>query len=64
MEYKRARLRIALLCLRGSAWFIPYGDAAQGQEQSRCAARNSSHAAHGDVRSGFRCARSVLEGTP
>ena len=51
-------------CLRGSSWFIPYGDNAQGQDQSRCSARNSSHGAHGDVRSGFRCARSVLEGTP
>jgi formylglycine-generating enzyme required for sulfatase activity len=44
-------------CLRGSSWFIPYGDGAEGRDQSRCAARNSSHTAHGDARSGFRCAR-------
>jgi iron(II)-dependent oxidoreductase len=43
--------------LRGSAWFDPYG-AASIEAQSRCAARNSSHAA-ADPRVGFRCARSV-----
>ncbi len=43
-------------CLRGSAWFDPYGGAAWAQDQSRCSARNSSHVPT-DPRVGFRCAR-------
>jgi len=46
-------------CLRGSSWYLPYGSIAEGQEKSRCAARNSSHAGDGEPRTGFRCARSV-----
>lgn len=46
-------------CLRGSSWFIPYGDQSEGQKQSRCSARNSSHVANSNARTGFRCARSV-----
>ncbi len=51
-------------CLRGSSWFIPYRGIAEGQDQSRCSARNSSHAANGDARIGFRCVRSASEATP
>lgn len=51
-------------CLRGSSWYVPYGDIAQGQVRSRCSARNSSHSADVDPRMGFRCARSVSEATP
>jgi formylglycine-generating enzyme len=48
-------------CLRGSSWIIPYGDGAEGQDQSRCSARNSSHVAYRDARSGFRCVRTYLD---
>jgi formylglycine-generating enzyme len=50
--------------LRGSAWFIPYGDQNEAQDQSRCSRRNSSHAAYGDARTGFRCAQSVTDVSP
>ncbi|MGD8814098.1 MAG: SUMF1/EgtB/PvdO family nonheme iron enzyme [Anaerolineales bacterium] len=51
-------------CLRGSSWYVPYGDIAQGQFRSRCSARNSSHSADVDPRIGFRCARSISETIP
>lgn len=51
-------------CLRGSAWFAPYGDRIAGHDWNRCSARASSHAAHGDGRTGFRCAASVTSGAP
>jgi formylglycine-generating enzyme required for sulfatase activity len=41
--------------LRGSAWYDPTGSPAWQEDQSRCAARNSSHTAF-DLRVGFRCA--------
>ncbi len=43
--------------LRGSSWYLPYGDAREGQESSRCARRNSSHAGDSDARLGFRCVK-------
>jgi formylglycine-generating enzyme required for sulfatase activity len=45
--------------LRGSSWYDPSGDAGWVRDQSRCSARNSSHAAF-EPRAGFRCARSIL----
>jgi formylglycine-generating enzyme required for sulfatase activity len=48
-------------CLRGSSWYIPYGNISERRERSRCSARSSSHAADGDARAGFRCARSTSE---
>jgi formylglycine-generating enzyme required for sulfatase activity len=51
-------------CLRGSSWYVPYGDVAQRQLRSRCSARNSSHSADVDARMGFRCARSISEVIP
>ncbi len=45
-------------CLRGSSWYDPYGPPADAPEQSRCAARNSSHTSN-DPRAGFRCAASA-----
>lgn len=51
-------------CLRGSSWYVPYGDINQGQFLSRCAARNSSHAGENNPRMGIRCARSDSETTP
>jgi formylglycine-generating enzyme required for sulfatase activity len=48
-------------CLRGSSWYLPYGKVSEVQERSRCAARSSSHAADGDARAGFRCARSISD---
>jgi formylglycine-generating enzyme required for sulfatase activity len=51
-------------CLRGSSWYIPYGDGGEGQAKSRCSARNSSHAGNSDPRAGFRCAKSVPNGLP
>ncbi len=42
--------------LRGSAWYDPNGGSAWQQDQSRCAARNSSHETV-DARIGFRCAK-------
>lgn len=44
--------------LRGSAWFDPNGSAEWQRDQSRCAARNSSHTPF-DPRVGFRCAQTV-----
>ncbi len=41
--------------LRGSAWYDPNGSPTWQQDQSRCAARNSSHVPF-DARVGFRCA--------
>jgi formylglycine-generating enzyme required for sulfatase activity len=51
-------------CLRGSSWYVPYGDPSQGQFRSRCAARNSSHGADNDARMGFRCARAISDAIP
>jgi formylglycine-generating enzyme required for sulfatase activity len=51
-------------CLRGSSWFLPYGNVQEAFDQSRCAARNSSHAVSGDARTGFRCARSIQPAAP
>jgi len=63
-DYSRLRDRNPLVtgppwnhCLRGTAWCDPAGTPAWTQSQSRCSARNSSHA-DGEPRSGFRCARS------
>lgn len=50
-------------CLRGSPWHDPVGTEAWIQTMSRCSARNSSHGS-ADPRLGFRCARSLSEGTP
>jgi formylglycine-generating enzyme required for sulfatase activity len=44
--------------LRGSSWYEPSRDAGWVRDQSRCSARNSSHAAF-EPRVGFRCARSI-----
>ncbi len=43
--------------VRGSSWYLPYGDVAEVWQKSRCSARNASHAGDGDARLGFRCAR-------
>lgn len=40
--------------MRGSSWFDPYGNADWEIDQSRCAARNSSHAS-AEPRAGVRC---------
>ncbi len=45
--------------VRGSAWYLPYGSPTEAQEESRCSARNASHAGDSDARLGFRCARTV-----
>jgi sulfatase modifying factor 1 len=44
--------------LRGSSWYEPGGSLKWAQQQSRCAARNSSHVPRLS-RVGFRCARSL-----
>jgi len=49
--------------LRGSAWYDPNGSPTWQQDQSRCAARNSSHKTS-DPRVGFRCARSSADLLP
>jgi iron(II)-dependent oxidoreductase len=43
--------------MRGSSWFDPYGSAEWEIDQSRCSARNSSHAS-AEPRAGVRCASS------
>lgn len=45
-------------CVRGTAWYDPFGSQGWAQKMSRCSARNSSHETQ-DPRVGFRCARSV-----
>ncbi len=45
--------------LRGSSWYLPYGDATEAQQDSRCSTRDASHAGNSDARLGFRCARSL-----
>ncbi len=45
--------------MRGSSWYLPYGDPAEAQYRSRCSARDASHAGGSDARLGFRCARTV-----
>ena len=43
--------------VRGSSWYLPYGNPAEAADKSRCSARNASHAGNSDARLGFRCAR-------
>jgi formylglycine-generating enzyme required for sulfatase activity len=47
-------------CVRGSAWHDPAGDIDQVSVWSLCSTRSSAHSI-ADPRTGFRCARSVLE---
>lgn len=48
--------------LRGSSWYQPASNPDWVQNLSRCSARNSSHVPT-DPRLGFRCARTILDGT-
>ncbi len=45
--------------LRGSSWYLPYGDLLEAQDRSRCSRRDASHAGDSDARLGFRCARTI-----
>ena len=47
--------------LRGSAWFMPYGEHLGEIDSSRCSSRSSSHGDTHDPRTGFRCALSAVE---
>ncbi len=50
--------------LRGSSWYLPYGSPIEAQDDSRCSARNASHAGDSDARLGFRCARAAQAARP